>query len=150
MPDVFGYKKDQKVGGLISPSFVKLKIGPKGDVAVAQQISLRYTRDVKSVSVIGSQSVYMMPGVPSGQLQISRMVGADPVHAPFKTDDPCGTVDIQITADPKCGGTSNGTSGQFGTLNCTNCMLQEVGLQVSAQDVVVTDSATYMVGGVEV
>lgn len=145
MADIFGYEKSAKVGGLPSPSNVGVFIGNTGALALAQTVGLKYGRQVRAVTVLGSDSVWMQPGPASGSLDVTRIVGEEGAFAGFQDVGPCDTTTISIagTGAQNCG-------GKFGTVTCTGCMLTQVGLNISVQDMLVTDSAQWTVGGVNV
>lgn len=144
MPDVFGYKKDKQVGGLSTPSAVVVRVDGK-DLQLAQSADLRYRREVRPVFVLGSDQVYMQPGPASGQLQVQRIIGEQGALSGFAVNDPCKVVNIEITGS----GEAASCSKNFGSLTCTGCMLAEVGVQANVNGVIVTDSATWIVGGVQ-
>lgn len=145
MADVFGYEKAAKVGGLASPSNVGVFIGNTGALALAQSVRLQYGRQVRAVTTLGSDSVWMQPGPASGTLDVTRIVGEEGAFAGYQDVGPCETTTISIAGT----GTSN-CGGKFGTVTCTGCMFTTVGLNISVQDMMIMDNATWTVGGVHV
>lgn len=145
MADIFGYEKSAKVGGLASPSNVGVFIGNTGALALAQRVELTYGRNVKAITVMGSDSVWMQPGPATGTLSVSRIVGEQGAFYGVQDVGPCDTTTISIA-----GTGTNNCGGKFGTVTCTGCMLTKVGLQISVQDQLIMDSAEWNVGGVHV
>ena len=108
-------------------------------------MTLKYGRNVQPVFTLGSDAVWMQPGPASGQLDITRIVGADGALVGLQNVGPCETTTISIS------GTGSFDCGvKFGTVTCTGCMLTSVGVTASIAGLTVTDNATWMVGGVSV
>lgn len=136
---------NQKVNGVIRAEDVKLKINSADALgAIVQQAEWSLERTVNMLYEIGSQNVYYVGDRRKGTARFSRVVGGS---ASFKTivsvygklcDAAKNT--MQLTA----GASSCGVGGSSITYTLLGVTLNSIGASVTANDIIVTESMSFM------
>lgn len=143
MADIFGIKKrTYGADRIVAASGVVLSIDDK--INLVQSVDLQYQRNVQAVYEIGTENVYAGTTGASGQLSVNRAVGMGiPALSKFRPGSPCRGQAIYLrNGEATCG-------DKFGILSMPNSIIQSVGIQVAANNNIVTESASFWVGSVE-
>jgi hypothetical protein len=141
---VFGGNQ-QAIEGVIKAEDVKLKINNRDAVgAIVQQAEWSLERTVNMLYEIGTQNVYYVGDRRRGQARFSRVVGGS---KDFKSmvstyGDLCqadtNTLGLNV-GSTSCGG--GGSTVNYTLLGVT---LQSIGASVTANDIIVTESMSFM------
>lgn len=155
MKDIFGVDKTvYGIDQIVPAAGVLLAISGTGDngqpnttgISLVQSVNLQYARQVNTLYTLGSENVYAGSTGASGTLEATRAVSAKTkLFSSFlgNGNNACQGQDLYIqSANSTCGGKLEGT------LQCSNSVLQNIGLQAQAGNYYVTESASWWVGGV--
>lgn len=106
---------------------------------LAVNSNLSFTQAVTMLFEIGSTNVYYVGGRAQGQATIGRVVGPGSVTKSFLAGlgDICSQHAIQLS------GTSCNTGGKV-TYNCQGAVLTSVAVQVTAQEIVMTETLQFI------
>ena len=141
MSDIFGYNRQTQANQIISSDNAVIDVG-SGRLGLVQNFNASYAHQVEPRFEMGSSTLFWVNGKPSGQVQVSKLVGRDGLLSAFRTGgDACGGI-RQITIS--MGGGSCGVSGGGG-INFNGAKLQSVGVQGSAGAFEIAESATFVV-----
>lgn len=109
MADLFGYEKPALSSGQVaSADFALVSLGSKN--ALVQSCDASYTQKIEEITQVGDTQIYWLPGRPSGQLSISKLVGSGGFFAGWSLGN-CGKIDsakIHVQGG-RCGFTGGGT-----------------------------------------
>jgi len=132
MADVYGFSESQIQQPLTADKAI-LQWG--GVIAGAVQFSLNYNQQVNRRRTIGNRGAVIWASLPSGQIQIGRMLTTDAAQlfsAPgWKACNP-GTITITL------GGGCDGQSGP--TFTAKGCVVTTFSLQLEAEGLTVMDN----------
>ena len=144
MPSVFGGSQ-QAIEGVIRAEDVKLKLNNKDAVgAIVQQAEWSLERTVNMLYEVGTQNVYYVGDRRKGQARFSRVVGGSKDFKTMVTDygDLCNA-DTNVlglnVGSSTCGG--GGAAINYLLLGVT---LTSLGASVTANDIIVTESMSFM------
>ena len=141
MSDIFGYNRQTQANQIISSDNAVIDLGA-GRIGLVQNYSASYNHQVEPRYEMGSSTLFWVTGKPSGQLQVSKLVGRDGLLTTFRTgEDACGGI-RQLTTSLD-GGSCQVRAG--GGLNFNGAKLQGVGVQGSAGAFEIAESATFLV-----
>lgn len=138
----------QKLGGVIRAEDVKLTFPGSaggGEGALVQQAQLTCERSVNMIYEIGSQQLYYVGDRRRGTANFSRVIGGS---AGFKEmlvqfGDICKAKESHMVLQVGSGGCAGSLGGDV-TYRLVSCTLTSVGLQVTAQEIVVTENMGFM------
>lgn len=140
MSDYFGYSRDHKANEIISSDTAAISIG--GDqFSIVQNYQASYQHRVEPRYELGSSDLFWVNGRPTGQVQISKLVGEDGLLRRFDGGEAaCGDLkNLSIDLD----GGSCDQSG--GGLSFAGAKLQQVSAQAQAGGLEISESATFMI-----
>lgn len=126
---------------------------------LVQNLQLQYSQQITKLYEVGGTKIYYVGGRTQGQATLSRIVGPKALSKAFYDTygDICkmSATGNNIKFDIKgaeCSGGAQG-SGQAGgaTINYTAkfCLITTVGFSVQAQDMLINESTTLMIGMLE-
>jgi len=106
MIDFWGYNRQVKANDqVVSSEFCNLTLGG-GRMALLQNLSVQYGREIQSIFQIGDPSIYWLSGNAQGNISADRLVGKDGFLKYFNNlSDTCGVVkpiQISLGGDGKC------------------------------------------------
>jgi hypothetical protein len=132
---VFG--SAQKWNGSFKASLLKVQFGPIGTGMLVQNVQFTFSQQVNLLFEIGSENAYYVGGRAQGTAGVQRIMGPGPSIANFFTTygDICSPEDITFRAQGGCGGSQEEVSYIM-----KEAVLQQVGGQVTAQEIVITES----------
>ena len=153
MSDFFGYNRPApSTGTLVTSEYATLTLsggagGGGGNVALTQQVSAQYGQQVVPHFECGSSNLFWQVGHPSGQIQMSRLVGMTGFAAAWGALRTCGGsgslvgVTLALTGTGSCSSaTPSGKALSFAGGICTT-----VSWGWSAQGLDVTESASILI-----
>lgn len=144
MADYFGYNKTAHGPGSIVASTMVLAAIDGSNVRLVQQCNISYKRNIQFQYELGSNSVWAIAGQTNGTVQMTRSVGERKLLEPYRASNPCADQKITIVkGTDQCG-------MDPGKIQCSGCMLSEVGMQASTSGLQVTDNATWQIGSLEI
>lgn len=94
MADIYGYNQEVKAGEVVASKDVIVQID-SGRTALVQSVQGSYTHQVAPQFEIGSSTMYLVNGQPSGNLTMSTLVGKG------------GWLDGLLSGKPACGDLSS-------------------------------------------
>ena len=106
MADIFGYNQEVKAGEIVASKDVIVQID-SGRTALVQSVQGSYSHRVEPQFEIGSSTMYLVNGMPQGNLNMTTLVGKS------------GWIEGLLSGKPACGDMS---SLQF-TISNTDCNL---------------------------
>ena len=139
--DYFGYNRQTQANQIISADNAIIDIG-QGRIGLVQNFSGSYGHQVEPRFEMGSSTLFWVNGKPSGQFQVSKLVGREGILDSFKTGgDACGGLrQISVSLD---GGSCAVEAG--GGVNFNGAKLQSVSVNGSAGAFEIAESATFLV-----
>lgn len=142
MADIFGYDNNVKNDGKLvaSADFAAIKIGnySSGSTALTQSLNITYQQRVEEITQVGSPQIHWLQGRPSGNVQISKLVGSGGFFEGWKGD--CGIISpISVGFD---GATGKCTAASTGSLTASGAVVESVSLQMSNDRQTIASSAS--------
>lgn len=152
MPDIFGSTKSQSTGGVLNANHVFIAVEGSSQTSflqLAQSVRLTYGRQVQPVTAMGTDSVWMCPQTPTGNLEVTRAVGkgTGTLLSPYKPSDACATTTLTIgkAQEVACADVDPGM------VQASPAMLESVSINIQVgQGIGVTDGARWQLGGVSI
>jgi len=143
MSDYFGYTRDTQASQIISADNAIIDIG-NGALGLVQNFSGSYQHQVEPRFEMGSSTLFWVNGKPSGQFQVSRLVGRDGILAGFRSSggsDACGGIrQLNVSLDGGSCGVQGGSGVSF-----SGAKLQSVSVQGQAGGFEIAESANFLV-----
>jgi hypothetical protein len=168
MADIFG-RASQEFGGAMAADAVKLTFSGGGAGAagtglfgagmLAQQLQMQYQQQVTRIYEIGSNFTYFVVGRTQGQLSMNRIIGPTAISSEFykRYGDACKAEQNNLTFTGAAGCTSSGVlgGGRFApsgdsTFTVKHALINSIGINVSAQDMVINEQVAMMFNSLEV
>lgn len=141
MQDVFSYDNNIKTSGQVASSDyarVSIKAGG-GRNALVQSVAVSYNQKIEEITQVGSTQIYWLPGRPSGNINISSLVGSDGFFSDWQA--PCGKIDTaSISID---GGNCDFTGG--GSLFFSGAIVESLNANISTGRQTITQGANVRV-----
>lgn len=143
MSDYFGYNKETQANKVVSSDNAIINVG-KGQLGLVQQFNGTYSHQVEPRYEMGSSTLYWIQGKPSGQFQVSKLVGEEGILEAFKGDEACGDL-RQLSVDLGGGTCSVGSRA----INFSGAKLQSVSVNGNVGGLDIAESATFVVAEME-
>ena len=148
MSDFFGYNRTAPATGtLVTSEYATLSIGSAGNMSLTQGVRAQYGQQVVPHFECGSSNLFWQVGHPSGQIEMSRLVGMPGFAAEWDQLRTCGGsgglvgVTLALAGTNSCPNASpSGKSLSFKGGICTT-----VSWSWSAQGLDVTESASILI-----
>lgn len=142
MADLFGYNRSgSSLGQVASSEFAGVNVG--GKLALVQQVNVDYTQQIDEVKAVGDSNIYWLPGRPSGNISVDKLVGTGGFFSGWSTGQ-CGQIN---SLSVNLSGGSCGFSGS-GSLSFTGAVVETFSLQMSAQNQTISETARIKVATV--
>jgi hypothetical protein len=143
--DIFTYEnRVSHQGEIASSEFAIVSIGAGSTRnALVQSLTVQYNQQIEEVTQVGDSQIYWMPGRPSGEVNITTLVGTGGFFQGWQA--PCGLI----------GSASVGVQGgkcRFngkGTLRFDGAVVQGVSVQISTQQQTISQSAIIKIASLE-
>lgn len=144
--DIFNYDVDVKTKQIVASRNVAVDFG-NGKVALVQTVRGGYGHRVEPVYESGSSSVYFVNGHPMGTLEIMTIVGKDGWFANIldNNNGTCAeikTINLDLVSENECDVDITMNTN----LKLESCIIREIGFQVTAADLSITNSASFICG----
>ena len=135
------FSRTVNYGGAFSADGVTVTFGPFGAGMLVQNISYSYQQAITRLYEVGSPDLYLVAGRTQGQNQLSRVLGPSAILPTFYAQygDVCNAAgnSIAFSAVMACGAGGTGTPI---TITMNHCVINQLGVSVSAQDMIVNES----------
>lgn len=133
MADLFGYSRSgNAIGEVASNEFCTVNIG--GKLALAQNVSTSYTQKIDEVRALGDSNIYWVPGRPSGQISISKLVGTGGFFSGWNPGA-CGVIN-GLSVSLGGGACFKGS----GSLSFTGAVAETFSLEMNSQNQTISES----------
>jgi hypothetical protein len=146
MADIFGYNSNVKsTGQIASADFASITVGgtkSNGEGgALVQSLNITYQQRLEEIMQVGSPQIHWLPGRPSGNLEISKLVGSGGFFKDWK-----GKCGIITPVSVSVSGGECGFSGS-GSLRVDLAVVERVSMQVSSDKQTIASSAAVRIAG---
>jgi len=158
MADIFG-RAAQEFGGAIAADSVKMNFSADGGALfdsgmLAQNLSIQYQQQVTRIYEIGTNKTYFVVGRTAGEVSMARIIGPKNVNLPFyqRYGDACKAAQNNLTfqAASGCFTAGAGNLSPNSTFTAKHALINQIGLQVAATDMVVNEQVAMMFNSLEV
>jgi hypothetical protein len=158
MADIFG-RASQEFGGAMAADAVKLTFS--GEEAtlfdsgmLAQQLQMQYQQQVTRIYEIGTNKTYFIVGRTSGQVSMNRIIGPKAISSAFyrRYGDACNAEKNNLTFTGAAGCSTGGVinSQADSTYTVKHVLINSLGINVTAQDMVINEQVAMMFNSLEV
>jgi hypothetical protein len=144
MSDYFGYTRQTQANQIISADNAVIDIG-NGRLGLVQSFQGGYSHQVEPRFEMGSSTLFWVNGKPSGQFQVSKLVGREGILSEFRGgasggSDACGGLrQIAVSLDKASCDVQVGSG-----VNFNGAKLQSVKVSGSAGAFEIAESATFV------
>ena len=153
MSDFFGYNRlAPATGTLVTSEYATLSIGSAGNMSLTQGVRAQYGQQVVPHFECGSSNLFWQVGHPSGQIEMSRLVGMAGFASEWDQLRTCGGsgglvgITLALTGTGSCP-TASLNSKQ---LNFKGGICTTVSWGWSAQGLDVTESASILISEMDI
>jgi hypothetical protein len=163
--DIFG--REIEFGGSFAADKARLTLGGLSEAIsggtsdemtgfLVQNLNVQYSQQITKIYEVGGKRIYYVGGRTQGQITMTRVIGPKSISAEFYTKygDICSipTDGNGISFDLQgsdCGPDGNSGVGAKGTYTAQHCVITTVGFSVQAQDMLINEQVTLMIGSLE-
>jgi hypothetical protein len=146
MADIFGYTHSGKsVGQVASADFAAVTVGKLG--ALVQSVDVGYAQKVEEIASVGDSQIYYVPGRPSGNLSISKLVGVGKFFEGWQTGA-CGVIDLATVSLTGGKGGSGCALRGTGSLRFDGGVVESMTVKLGTQSQTISESISVKVSSV--
>jgi hypothetical protein len=151
--DIFG-RTASNFKGAFAADLATLTIAAGVSGTLVQSLGLNYGQQVSRLYEVGSANIYYVGGRTQGQLQFGRVIGPNGAIIDLYTTlgDMCKAADNNL-AISLCGTvcqSGNNLSGNNLVYKASYCVLDNIGIQTQAQEMVFRENSSAMFGSLTV
>ena len=152
--DIFG-RANSGFGGAFTSALAQLNISGDGTTIgklLITNLQASYNQPISRVYEIASDKAYFVVGRPNGNGSIGSVFGPKQFSqvAYAKLADPCETNNLELKADRDAACTAVGTpTGSGWGRRLTHVVLQSLGFQVNAQDMMINENIGFQFATLE-
>jgi hypothetical protein len=148
MPDIFG-RTSPTLNGVFAADLVKVTLSNGLTTTLMQSLGMNYNQQISKFYEIGGSNMYYVGGRTSGAMNIGRIVGPgatiQQIYTSFGNVCNAKTNTLQFSAQ----GATCDSGSQTLDYTCRYCVLQGIGLNVEANNVVISEQEQLMFGSLE-
>lgn len=149
------FNNTQKYGGSFSSKYSTVAFSGYTEGHLAQQVQFQYQQQVTMLYELGSSSVYYVGGRAQGTATISKLIGPKGLNIASLYQDICAPGSITISQKSGCAASGSQPNGAVGptssnssvvgtTYDLQNAVLTALSGTQTAQDVVFTETMSFM------
>lgn len=155
MADIFG-RANSGFGGAFTSALAQLNISGDGATIgklLITNLNATYNQPISRIYEIATDKAYFVVGRPDGNGSIGSVFGPKVYSqaAYARLADPCQTNNLELKSDgdASCNAVGEPTGGGWGR-RLTHVILQTLGFQVNAQDMLINENVSFQFATLEI